>query len=223
MSQIIFGLREGEKIAVVQQILLRVPEAFAPDIRFLHSVGADGGPHRAVDDDDALLEQLLEGMRMRHRWWLGRHVGSVKTCEERCRFRFVGDQEDHLQMRFLGLSACHIGGGNVEPGLSDHTSQVPWREAGMALPVASGDLVLLVPIEAKKNEPAGRTKHAGALAESLRGVLGVRQRVKEKDGVERRRAERQLVNVGDFAHGRARIFRAAPWRLRSFARLRRYR
>ena len=59
-------LREREEIAVVQQILLRVLEALAADVGLVHAVGADGRAHRAVDDGDAVLEQLLERMRVRH-------------------------------------------------------------------------------------------------------------------------------------------------------------
>ena len=56
-------LGQREEIAVVQQVLLRVLEALAADVGFGHPVGADGRPHRAVDDGDAVLEDLLERMR----------------------------------------------------------------------------------------------------------------------------------------------------------------
>ena len=55
MSPIIFGLGEREDVAVVQQILLRVLEALAANVRLGHPVGADGRAHRAVDDGDAFL------------------------------------------------------------------------------------------------------------------------------------------------------------------------
>ena len=53
-------LREREEVAVVEQVLLRVLEALAADVRFLHAVGADGGAHRAVDDGDAVFQDFLQ-------------------------------------------------------------------------------------------------------------------------------------------------------------------
>ena len=64
MSQIIFGCVEREEVAVVQQVLRRVLEALAADVRFRHAVGADGRAHRAVDDGDAAFEDLLKRMLM---------------------------------------------------------------------------------------------------------------------------------------------------------------
>ncbi len=60
-------LRQREEVAVVEQILRRVLEALAADVRFLHAVGADGRAHRAVDDDDAVLKEFFEGMKIGHR------------------------------------------------------------------------------------------------------------------------------------------------------------
>ena len=59
-------LRQREEIAVVEQILLRVLEALAADVRLRHAVGADGRAHRAVDDGDAFVEQLLERVIVGH-------------------------------------------------------------------------------------------------------------------------------------------------------------
>ena len=55
-------LGEREEVAVVEQVLVGVLEALAADVGFGHAVGADGGAHRAVDDGDAVLEDLLERM-----------------------------------------------------------------------------------------------------------------------------------------------------------------
>ena len=55
-------LREREEVAVVEQVLLRVLEALAAHVRLCHAVGADGGAHGAVDDGDALLEDLFKRM-----------------------------------------------------------------------------------------------------------------------------------------------------------------
>src|SRR5262249_43161682 len=60
------GPREREQIAVVEQVFLGVAEALAADVGFAEPVAADGGPHGAVDDDDALAQQLLEWMQVRH-------------------------------------------------------------------------------------------------------------------------------------------------------------
>ena len=56
------GLGEGEEVAVVEQVFGRVLEALAADVGFLHAVGADGGAHRAIDDGDSILEDLLQRM-----------------------------------------------------------------------------------------------------------------------------------------------------------------
>src|SRR6202012_1309825 len=55
-------LGQREQIAVVQQILLRIAETFAADVRLRHPVGANGGAHRAIDDGDALFEDPAQGM-----------------------------------------------------------------------------------------------------------------------------------------------------------------
>ena len=59
------GLREREEITIVEEILFRVREARASDVRLLHPIGADRGAHGAVDDRDAAAEELLEGMDVR--------------------------------------------------------------------------------------------------------------------------------------------------------------
>jgi hypothetical protein len=53
------GLGQREQIAVVEQILLRVFEALAADVRLRHPIGADGGAHGAVDDGDTLCEEFF--------------------------------------------------------------------------------------------------------------------------------------------------------------------
>lgn len=61
MSQIIFGWVR-KQVTVIEQILLRLLEAFRTDVGFLHPVGSDGRSHRAVDYGNALFEDLLERM-----------------------------------------------------------------------------------------------------------------------------------------------------------------
>jgi len=51
-------LRQGEEIAIVQQVFCRVLEALTANIALLHSVGAQGGAHGAVDDGNAQRENL---------------------------------------------------------------------------------------------------------------------------------------------------------------------
>ena len=55
-------LSQREKVAVVQQVLRRVLEALAADVRFRHAIGADGRAHRSIDDGDAALENLFKRM-----------------------------------------------------------------------------------------------------------------------------------------------------------------
>ncbi len=55
-------LSEGEEIAVVQQIFRRVLESLAANVRFRHSIGADRGAHRTVNDGDSTLDDLLKRM-----------------------------------------------------------------------------------------------------------------------------------------------------------------
>ena len=52
-------LGEREDVTVVQQILLRIFEAFTTDVGFSHAIGADGRAHRAVDDGDAVSKQVF--------------------------------------------------------------------------------------------------------------------------------------------------------------------
>ena len=157
-------LRQREEVAVVQQILLRVLEALAADVRLRHAVGADGRPHRAVDDGDALLEQLLRagGCGAWRWWWLSSVV--VRSRAERS--GLVGDGEHHLQVRLLGLAAGTSADDDVEAGAREQAAQRARREARVTLAVARGDLVLLVLVEAQQR-PAARP--GGARARTRRG------------------------------------------------------
>jgi hypothetical protein len=58
------GLRQGEKVAVVFEVLGRVFESLPADIRLGHAIGAYGGAHRSIDDGDAVVENVLKGMPM---------------------------------------------------------------------------------------------------------------------------------------------------------------
>jgi hypothetical protein len=58
------GLRQGEEIAVVQQVLLRVLEALPANVGFLHAVGTNRRAHRSVDDGDPTFEDVFKRMLM---------------------------------------------------------------------------------------------------------------------------------------------------------------
>jgi hypothetical protein len=60
-------LGQHKKIAVVQQPLGRVFKSLAAYIRLRHAVGADGRAHRAVDDGNAVFENLLQRMILKVR------------------------------------------------------------------------------------------------------------------------------------------------------------
>jgi hypothetical protein len=111
--------------------------------------------------------------------------------------RLVCDGQHHLQMRLSSFAAGDVRRHDVEPGAGKHATQGPRREAGMALAVPRGDLVLFVSIEAQENESPPRAKHARAFLERSRWPLGVRQGVKYEHRVEAGIAKRQLVNVGN--------------------------
>src|ERR1700761_422077 len=55
-------LSQGEEVAVIEEIFLRVLEALPADVRFRHAVSADRRAHRTVDDGDSTLEYLLKRM-----------------------------------------------------------------------------------------------------------------------------------------------------------------
>ena len=52
-------LCQGEEVAIIQQIFARISKPLAPDISLCHAVGANGGTHRAIDDGDTLLQDVL--------------------------------------------------------------------------------------------------------------------------------------------------------------------
>ena len=60
-------LREREKVAAVQHVLLHILEALSPHIRLRHPISANRRSHRPVDDRDALAEQLFERMKRGHK------------------------------------------------------------------------------------------------------------------------------------------------------------
>ena len=53
-------LRQGIEVAIVLQILLGILEPLAPDLCLAQPVGADGGAHRAVNDDDAFAQGTVQ-------------------------------------------------------------------------------------------------------------------------------------------------------------------
>ena len=55
-------LRQQKQVAVVLQVLLRVLESLPADVRLGHAIGADRRAHRAIDNRDAALENLHQGM-----------------------------------------------------------------------------------------------------------------------------------------------------------------
>src|SRR5688572_3140149 len=61
----------------------------------------------------------------------------------------VRNGEEHLQVRFLRFTAGDVGRRDLEPGPRQELPHLIAGEAGVPLPVARGDLVLLVAIEAK--------------------------------------------------------------------------
>ena len=204
MSQIIVRLREREEVAVVQQILLRVLEALAADVRFRHAVGADGRAHRAVDDGDAFPQELLEGVFQRHGSLVVRRV-------PRCRSARVA-----LERSGASVSVC------VRPGFSASASTTcRWgfrasrqatsaretlrpargaaraacgRKARVALAVGRGDLVLFVLVQAQQHHaPAraaapARTPPARAPDARRRSACG---RAARRRSSRRRRAARE--------------------------------
>jgi hypothetical protein len=54
------GLRQAEQVVVPLQILRPILEALPPKGRLVQLMGLDHGPHRAVEDDDALAQQAFK-------------------------------------------------------------------------------------------------------------------------------------------------------------------
>ena len=54
------GLRQGEEVAIVQQVLRCAPKALPSNIRLLLAIRADRRTHRSVDDGDTAFEDLLK-------------------------------------------------------------------------------------------------------------------------------------------------------------------
>ncbi len=130
--------------------------------------------------------------------WAGGVTSGGDTIQPALRdFGLVADGQHHLEVRLLRLATGELYESDGEPGPRQERAQRPRREAGVALAVRDGDLLLLVPVEREEDEAAPRSQHPRALLQGLGRVLGVRQRVEDEDGVERRGAERQLVHVGD--------------------------
>ncbi len=61
------GLGEAEEIAVALEVLVMILEALAAEIGLGELELLQGGAHRAVDDDDAFLQEGFEGMERRGR------------------------------------------------------------------------------------------------------------------------------------------------------------
>ena len=93
-------------------------------------------------------------------------------------------------MGFFGFAAGYVASGDVETGFDEQTPEIPRREAGVPLAVTSGDLVLLVLVEAEQNEPSARTKHTAAFRQRACWMFGVRERMENEHGIERCGAER---------------------------------
>ena len=58
-----FGVRDRVDVAVVFKVLFDVLEPCAADVGFAEVVGADGGAHRPIDDEDPFSEQAFQVSR----------------------------------------------------------------------------------------------------------------------------------------------------------------
>ena len=81
-------LCQRKQVAVVQQVFLRVLEAFPANVRLFHPVGADGRAHRSIDDGDAAFKDLSQRMKVRLSHFfpmvyglLFQHIGVVDLSE----------------------------------------------------------------------------------------------------------------------------------------------
>ena len=137
-------LREREEVAVVQQVLLRICEALAADVRLLHAVGTDRRPHRPVDDGDALsggerrAGESLKASRINLPW----------CSSEGADLAFWAMRQHDLKVGLLRFAAGDLGEGDGEAGAREQALERARREARVALAVGGRDLALVVGIEA---------------------------------------------------------------------------
>ena len=179
-------LREREEVAVVQQVLLRVLEALAADVRLGHPVGADGRAHRAVDDGDALSEQLFERVD---------GIGDRDTVRPLCvsssacaACGLSAMASTTCRCGFLALAAGDLGRRRrrARRAPSRRAQRRAARSRGGAR--RSGAVTSCCWCSSRQSRtrrPPG-PQHARALRERARRVLGVGQRVEDEHGVERR-------------------------------------
>ena len=127
-------LREREEVAVVEQVLLRVLEALAADVRLLHAVGADGRAHRAVDDGDALA-----GGALRADGGAGAVMRSIcLRVLGRSLVRLLGDGQHDLKVRLLrSRDRRPRQRATSSPARDEQRAQRARREARVALAVAA--------------------------------------------------------------------------------------
>ncbi len=57
------GLGQAQQVVVALQVLRPVLEPLAAKGSFVQLVGLDHGPHRAVENDNALAQQALKRLR----------------------------------------------------------------------------------------------------------------------------------------------------------------
>src|SRR5690606_1970762 len=60
------GLGEREEVVVARQRLRPVPEALAPEVGLGEAVALEEGAHRAVEDEDAAVEEGAEAVERGH-------------------------------------------------------------------------------------------------------------------------------------------------------------
>jgi len=54
------GLREREQVVVAAQVASPAAEALAAELLFRQALSLDHGAHGAIEDQDAVLQQLLQ-------------------------------------------------------------------------------------------------------------------------------------------------------------------
>ena len=102
-----FWLGQREEVAVVQQALRRVPKSLPADVRFGHSISADGRAHRSIDDGNSTLEDLLQRMLVGSRHVSLMTLGSLRfglsLCDICHKVRFLNYSDWHYVQALAGV------------------------------------------------------------------------------------------------------------------------